>query len=166
MTLMRDKSMRNRYWSALIVACASFFLTACETAPKPREPQVEAPPPPPPAPEPVAPVDPRAEKEAQLTEALNVYAEGQFDEAIAKLTPLADATELPLTLQIKARKFMAFSHCAAGRPRPCRQQFELALEQDPTFQLTEAEKGHPVWGREFINARNAARSKRNNRKTS
>ena len=158
--------MRNRYWSALIVACASFFLTACETAPKPPEPQVEAPPPPPPAPEPVAPVDPRAEKEAQLTEALNVYAEGQFDEAIAKLTPLADATELPLTLQIKARKFMAFSHCAAGRPRPCRQQFELALEQDPTVQLTEAEKGHPVWGREFINARNAARSKRNNRKTS
>ena len=163
MTLTRNKSMRNRYWSALIVACASLLLAACETAPKPPEPQVEAPPP---APEPVAPVDPRAQKEAQLTEALNAYAEGQFDEAIVKLTPLADAPELPLTLQIKARKFMAFSHCAAGRPRPCRQQFELALEQDPTFQLTEAEKGHPVWGREFINARNAARSKRNTRKTS
>lgn len=161
--------MRNRYWSALIVACASLLLAACETAPKPPEPQVEAPPPPPPpppAPEPVAPVDPRAQKEVQLTEALNAYAEGQFDEAIVKLTPLADAPELPLTLQIKARKFMAFSHCAAGRPRPCRQQFELALEQDPTFQLTEAEKGHPVWGREFINARNATRSKRNTRKTS
>ncbi|CAN7245896.1 MULTISPECIES: TssQ family T6SS-associated lipoprotein [unclassified Acidovorax] len=157
--------MRNRFWSALIIGCASLFLTACETTPKAPEPKVEAPPPAPPIPEPVAPVDPRAQKEALLTEALSVYAEGQFDEAIAKLTPLADAPELPLTSQIKARKFMAFSHCAAGRPRPCRQQFELALEQDPTFQLTEAEKGHPVWGREFINARNAARNKRGARKT-
>jgi len=158
--------MRNRFWSALIIGCACLALTACETTPKAPEPKVEAPPPAPPIPEPVAPVDPRAQKEALLTEALNVYAEGQFDEAIAKLTPLADAPELPLTSQIKARKFMAFSHCAAGRPRPCRQQFELALEQDPTFQLTEAEKGHPVWGREFINARNAARNKRGARKAS
>ena len=158
--------MRNRYWSALIISCAGLLLTACETAPKAPEPKVEASQPAPPIAEPVAPVDPRAQKEALLTEALNVYAEGQFDEAITKLTPLADAAELPLTSQIKARKFMAFSHCAAGRPRPCRQQFELALEQDPTFQLTEAEKGHPVWGREFINARNAARNKRGTRKSS
>lgn len=157
--------MQHHYWSALIIACASLFLTACETAPKEPEPKVEAPPPEPPIPEPVAPVDPRAQKEALLAEALSVYAEGQFDDAIAKLTPLADAPELPLTSQIKARKFMAFSHCAAGRQRPCRQQFELALEQDPTFQLTEAEKGHPVWGREFIHARNATRAKRNTRKS-
>lgn len=158
--------MRNRYWSALIIGCAGLLLTACETAPQAPEPKSEARQPVPPIPEPVAPVDPRAQKEALLTEALSVYAEGQFDEAITKLTPLADAAELPLASQIKARKFMAFSHCAAGRPRPCRQQFELALEQDPTFQLTEAEKGHPVWGREFINARNAARNKRGTRKSS
>lgn len=155
--------MQNRFWNSLLIGCACALLSACQTTPDAPEPKPEVAVPV--APEaPVAPVDPRAQKEAQLVEALNTYAEGQFEDAIAKLTPLAEAPELSLISQIKARKFMAFSHCALGRTRPCRQQFDLALEQDPTFQLTEAEKGHPVWGREFNNARNAARNKRTTRK--
>lgn len=156
--------MSFRFQNYLLISCTCLLLSACQTTPEPPPPKVEpvqtvvAPP------APVAPVDPRAEKEEQLKEALNIYAEGQFEEAILKLTPLAEAPELSLTSQIKARKFMAFSFCALGRVRQCRQQFDLALEQDPTFQLTEAEKGHPVWGREFTNARNAARNKRSTRK--
>ncbi len=157
--------MPPRLFNFLMIGCASALLAACQTTPEAPPAKVETVQPVTPPPAPVAPVDPRAEKEALLAEALSVYAEGQFDEAIVKLTPLAEAPELTLTSQIKARKFMAFSHCALGRVRPCRQQFDLALEQDPTFQLTEAEKGHPVWGREFNNARNAARNKRSTRKT-
>lgn len=158
--------MQTRFLNFPLVVCACLLVAACQTTPDiPAEKVVAVQPaaPEPPA-TPVAPVDPRAQKEALLTEALNTYAEGQFEDAIAKLTPLADAQELSLTSQIKARKFMAFGHCALGRTRPCRQQFDLALEQDPTFQLTEAEKGHPVWGREFNNARNSARNKRTTRK--
>jgi hypothetical protein len=155
--------MHTRFWNFLLIGCACAFVTACQTNPDAPEPKVEAAAPVVPE-APVVPVDPRAQKEALLTEALNTYAEGQYEDAIVKLTPLADAPELSLISQIKARKFTAFSHCALGRPRPCRQQFDLALEQDPTFQLTEAEKGHPVWGREFTNARNAVRNKRATRK--
>lgn len=158
--------MPTRFLPYLFIVCFSALLAGCQTTPEaPPVAKIEAAPTAPP-PAPVAPVDPRAEKEALLTEALNTYAEGQFEEAIVRLSPLAEAPELSLTSQIKARKFMAFSHCALGRVRPCRQQFDLALEQDPTFQLTEAEKGHPVWGREFNNARNAARNRRSTRKAS
>ena len=111
--------------------------------------------------EPVKPVDLMAQRELALSEALSVYADGRYDDAVALLTPLLEAPDLPVSFQVKVLKFMAFSHCAMARLRPCRQSFDLALESDSTFQLTEAEKGHPVWGREFNNARSAARGKRN-----
>jgi hypothetical protein len=141
-------------WLALLVFVG---LTACETAPpKPAPEPVPVQPV-----QPVKPVDPVVLKEQALTDALSIYADGQYEEAMIRLTPLIGATELPLSSQVKVLKFMAFSQCALGRTKPCRQQFEQALELDPTFQLTEAEKGHPVWGREFSGARAAvARHKR------
>ncbi len=146
----------------LAVLAAALSLSACQTVPEvpkqvePVAPAVQPSPPP----EPVKPVDPVAQKEMALAEALNIYAEGRYDDAVVWLTPLVAAPELALSAQVKIQKFMAFSHCAMNRLRQCRQHFDTALELDPTFQLTEAEKGHPMWGREFINARNAARNKR------
>lgn len=113
------------------------------------------------------PKDPTTLKEEALSQALDVYADGRYDEAIAALTPLSTAPELPLASQVKAYKFIAFSHCAVGRLRQCRQNFESALQQDPNFQLSDVERGHPVWGKEFNAARAAvaARGKRAVRKT-
>ena len=153
--------MRNmkRY---LVAAVVTLALGACQTTPdapkqvSPVGPAVQPAQPP----EPVKPIDPVAQKEQALAEALGIYAEGRYDDAVVWLTPLVAAPELPLSSQVKIQKFMAFSHCAMNRLRQCRQHFDNALELDPTFQLTEAEKGHPLWGREFINARNAARNKR------
>lgn len=145
------------------------LLVACETTPKVSQ---SVPPPvpdlkvPEALPEPVKPVDPSAVREQALSEALSVYADGRYDDAVASLTPLLEGPDLPLIFQVKVLKFIAFSHCAMNRLRPCRQSFDQALELDPTFQLTEAEKGHPIWGREFINARNAARNKRPVKKSS
>ena len=158
--------MKHRFWRCCLGACLCAGLMACETAPQkldgvpakvqasgaPAEAQVIA--------EPVKPVDLTAVKEQALADALGVYADGRFDDAVERLTPLVGVSELPLSSQVKVLKFIAFSHCAMGRPKPCRQHFDLALEQDPTFQLTEAEKGHPVWGKEFNRARVAARNKR------
>jgi len=140
-----------RYGLAVILCVG---LGACQTPPPPTPEPVVVPV------EPVKPVDPAAEKEQALSNALAVYADGRYDDATAQLVPLVGAAELPLSSQVKVLKFIAFSHCAMGRPKPCRQHFEQALELDPTFQLTEAEKGHPVWGREFNSARAAARAKR------
>jgi hypothetical protein len=147
------------YWAVVFAALA---LSACQTTPEAPG-QV-----PPVAPgtrssqpsEPVKPLDPAAQREQALAEALGIYAEGRFDDAVVWLTPLVSVPDLPLSSQVKVQKFMAFSHCAMNRLRQCRQHFDAALELDPTFQLTEAEKGHPIWGREFINARNSARNKR------
>lgn len=147
------------------VVFSALSLSACQTAPEvakqvePVAPVVQPVQPVQP-PEPVKPIDPVAQKEQALAEALGIYAEGRFDDAVVWLTPLISAPELPLSSQVKVQKFLAFSHCAMNRLRQCRQHFDAALELDPTFQLTEAEKGHPIWGREFINARNAARNKR------
>ena len=158
--------MKHRFWRYCLGTCLCAGLMACETAPKKADEvpaKVQAPgvsaEVPPPA-EPVKPVDLTAVKEQALADALAVYADGRFDDAVERLTPLIGASELPLSSQVKVLKFIAFCHCAMGRPKPCRQHFDLALEQDPTFQLTEAEKGHPVWGKEFSRARVAARHKR------
>lgn len=145
-----------------IAVLATLALSACQTAPDAakqgapvasaaQSSQLSAP---------IKSSDPIVQKEQALAEALGIYAEGRYDDAVVWLTPLLTAPELPLSSQVKVQKFMAFSHCAMSRLRQCRQHFDMALELDPTFQLTEAEKGHPVWGREFINARNAARNKR------
>ena len=147
--------MKWTLWQRWFGAFLCVGLTACETPPPkpiPAEAPVQV--------QPVKPVDPALLKEQALADALSIYADGQFEEAAARLTPLIGAAELPLSSQVKVLKFMAFCQCALGRPKPCRQHFEQALELDPTFQLTEAEKGHPVWGREFNGARAAALNKR------
>jgi hypothetical protein len=161
MTLIQGNSMRTmmRYLAAVV---ATLSLSACQTTPdgskqvSPVAPAVQSAQPD----EPVKPTNPVAQKEQALADALGIYAEGRYDDAVVWLTPLVAAPELSLSSQVKIQKFMAFSHCAMNRLRQCRQHFDSALELDPTFQLTEAERGHPMWGREFINARNAARNKR------
>ncbi|WP_418515045.1 TssQ family T6SS-associated lipoprotein [Delftia sp. PS-11] len=144
-----------RFLSASLVM--AFGLAACQTPPPPApEPAVA-----PVAPEPVKPVDPVVIKEQELVDAIQMYVDGRYENAINALTPLSTAQELPMSSQVKALKYIAFSHCVEGRRKPCRQHFDMALALDPSFQLTEAEKGHPVWGREFSNARAAAlRSKK------
>lgn len=144
-----------------LVLLATLNLSGCQTTPvAPPEP-VAQPLPPPPPPEPPKPVlDPTALKEKALAEAVALYNEGRYEDAISALLPLTTAAELPMSSQVRAWKFLAFSNCASGNVRNCRSAFDNALALDPTFQLTDAERGHPVWGREFSRARAAAMSKR------
>lgn len=51
--------------------------------------------------------------------------------------------------QVRAHKYLAFIYCASHRKRECRNEFLKALEIDPTFTLSPAEAGHPVWGPVF-----------------
>jgi hypothetical protein len=158
-------TMNARWLDRLWMALSSAALVACQTAP---EPPAEAPAAPVVAEEPApvappivepAPVDPVAERIKALAQALEAYTDGRYPEAIAQLSPLATATELLLSERVRVFKTMAFSHCALMQLRACRDSFEQALLLDPTFQLTEAERGHPVWGREFRSARAASRKR-------
>lgn len=147
----------------LLILAATCCLVACQTPPSSTAatPAAEATA----TPEPPKPVDPVVLKEQALTEGVAIYNEGRYDDAIAALTPLSTAPELPLSSQVRALKFLAFSQCVTGNIRSCRQSFDSALALDITFQLTDAERGHPVWGREFNRARAAAMAKRRSSST-
>lgn len=174
-----DVDVTARRCALATLVGASLALWGCQAGPQPGEPPpgsraAPAAAPASPAPAPVKPaepvagpevpppptVDPRAKKERELAEAIAIYAQGRYDDAVVWLTPLIGAPELSAALQLRVLKFLAFSHCASGRLRPCRQYFDMAFELDPNVQLTDAERGHPVWSKEFNAARAAARNKR------
>ena len=80
-----------------------------------------------------------------LSTGLREYEDGDYAEAARNLQ---GAIDLGLTdgERANAHKHLAFIHCAAGRERPCRDEFRRALSADPTLELEPAEAGHPVWG--------------------
>jgi len=45
-----------------------------------------------------------------------------------------------------SNKHLAFIACAYDRPAECEQAFRAAFNADPTFKLSDAEVGHPLWG--------------------
>lgn len=51
--------------------------------------------------------------------------------------------------QARAHKYLAFMHCVGGRQRQCRDEFGKAFEAMPSFDLSPAEAGHPIWGPVF-----------------
>lgn len=171
----------NRLQHALLLGALGLLLSACQTAPLPvrpaaadleaeivtasrglAEPAAQA------AAAAVAaeaaaavpPPDPAAEREKALAKALETYADGRYEDALAELNALPNVAVLSLAAQVGIHKTKAFSHCVLQQLRQCRQSFEAALALDPSFQLTEAERGHPVWGREFRAARSVAARKR------
>ncbi len=48
--------------------------------------------------------------------------------------------------RVKAHKYLAFIACVSGQQLTCREEFSIALELDPSFELDAAEAGHPTWG--------------------
>lgn len=52
-----------------------------------------------------------------------------------------------------AHKHLAFIACVGNRRVACRNEFRSAFAADPTFDLTPAEVGHPMWGPVFRNVK-------------
>jgi tetratricopeptide (TPR) repeat protein len=136
---MATRLIRLALLTALLCACAPLPPPLPE-APKPSAPQVS---------------------EAQLREkawlnfatGLRQYEAGSYDDAAKSLTAALDHGLLPRPEQAVARKHLAFIHCVAGRDQQCREEFRKAMEIDPTFELTTAEAGHPIWGPVYSNVR-------------
>ena len=141
--------------AAALLGCAQQPLWKPEPAPaKPApaleqemapEPEVE---PPPPVierkPAPVAkPEPPRRAPAVQA--GVTAYDDGNHKEA-ARLLRAALRTKLGTRDQVEAHKYLAFVECSANRRTQCRDEFRRALAIDPTFDLTAAESGHPIWG--------------------
>ncbi|HEY5000076.1 MAG TPA: TssQ family T6SS-associated lipoprotein [Usitatibacter sp.] len=88
----------------------------------------------------------RARATEQLATGIKQYETGDYDNAGKNLQSSLDHGVLSKVDQSRARKYLAFSHCLAGREQQCRDEFRKAFEINPDFALTPAEDGHPIWG--------------------
>jgi hypothetical protein len=91
--------------------------------------------------------------ERALTNAVAAYDRGDFGAATRLLLPITNDGSLDLAQQLRALKTLAFSQCSTGAVVACRQSFERAFRADSGFDLTTAERGHPIWGPQFERAR-------------
>lgn len=113
---------------ATAIFSASLWLVGCATPPPPK----------------VDPADRPAER--SLLHGLRAYDEAQYGESELALN---EALRLKLTTakdRATAYKTLAFIYCTSGRTAECSAAFRSARNADPTFVLSKAEAGHPVWG--------------------
>jgi len=74
-----------------------------------------------------------------------------YDEADYAAVERQAAQALSLGLQSPrdrglAHKLRAFVACTSDRLPACEAEFRAARAEDPSFALTRAEAGHPIWG--------------------
>lgn len=115
------------------------------------------PPPPEPAPQP----ERLSQQVARTTleRAQQAYDEGDYAKAISTLksggVSVFEGAE-PAT-RLDAMKLEAFSYCVANQVPECRAQFRKILDAFPSFDLSVAERKHPVWGPAFEAAKRMKR---------
>jgi len=80
-----------------------------------------------------------------LEEGIRNYEEGNYRTSARRLQyGLEEGLTRPD--RVKAHKYLAFIACVSGQQLTCREEFSIALELDPSFELEPAEAGHPIWG--------------------
>ena len=93
--------------------------------------------------------------EQELEKGIKNYEDGEYKIATKEFQT---ALSLGLTArgdEAKAHKYLAFINCVSGRPNGCREEFRKAFVADPSFDLTPAEAGHPMWGPVFRSVKTA-----------
>lgn len=124
-------SRRGRRLAALLLAsCAALAGVACSTA---------------------SPAQQAADETLQAAQAS--FAAGDYARTIKLLRNGNMFDTADRHTQVEAHKLTAFSYCVTGRIALCRAEFVKALTLDPKFELSNAEKGHPIWGPAFEAAR-------------
>ncbi len=83
-----------------------------------------------------------------LDEGIRHYEEGNYRTAQRRLQ-FALEEGLARPDRVTAHKYLAFIACVSSQQLTCREEFGIALELDPQFQLGPAEAGHPIWGPVF-----------------
>jgi Tfp pilus assembly protein PilF len=80
-----------------------------------------------------------------LEEGVREYEEGNYRTSARRIRyALEEGLSRPE--RVKAHKYLAFIACVSGQQLTCREEFSIALELDPSFELDAAEAGHPTWG--------------------
>ncbi len=100
-----------------------------------------------------APAPVLSPEQLALKEGIDLYNKGDFNDAIKRLAS-SDIANGSRAGQLSALKYTAFSYCVTNRTTLCRQSFEKAFKLDPAFDLAAGEHGHPLWGKQFLRAKN------------
>jgi len=90
--------------------------------------------------------------EMSLADGLKAYEGGQYRMAE---TQLKTALQAGLTVSAdvaNANKHLAFIYCTSKRDTQCLAAFKAAKAADPSFALSKAEAGHPMWARTYKKA--------------
>jgi len=87
-----------------------------------------------------------------LEEGIRNYEEGNYRTSARRLQ-YALEEGLGRPDRVKAHKYLAFIACVSGQQLTCREEFSIALELDPSFELEPAEAGHPIWGPVYKNVK-------------
>ncbi|TCW75932.1 type VI secretion protein [Burkholderia sp. SRS-46] len=90
---------------------------------------------------------------AALDSARAAYDTGDYGRTIAILSHAHEIDGADTDTQVAAHKLLAFSYCVTNRVATCRAEFAKVLALNPRFDLSPAEKGHPIWGPAFEAAR-------------
>ncbi|MDN7438705.1 TssQ family T6SS-associated lipoprotein [Burkholderia cepacia] len=90
---------------------------------------------------------------ATVDSARAAYDSGDYGRTIALLSHAKEIDGADTDTQVAAHKLLAFSYCVTNRITPCRAEFSKILDLNPRFDLSPAEKGHPIWGPAFEFAR-------------
>jgi hypothetical protein len=142
--------------AALLSACVSDDAAKQANALQAKPVVVEPPPPaspPPETPEQIAEKAAHAAAQADLDSIIGLYNNGDYQGEIKRFTNTHDALKPYKDLELLGLKFTAFSYCLIGRLALCKLQFEKAFKLDPSFDLKDGEKGHPIWGKVFDRAK-------------
>ena len=139
------------FCAAILIGCAAPVAAPDPVLPAPPS-VVVAPTPvaPAPAPAPVtAPVIAVSQGAAALREGVKSFEAGEYRRAETRLGDslkqgLANKDEL-----VRAHKTLAFVYCVTKRTALCEKSFKEAFTADSGFELSRAERGHPVWGPVF-----------------
>jgi Tfp pilus assembly protein PilF len=83
-----------------------------------------------------------------LVDGIKRYEDSEYRMA-KKTIQFALEEGLALDERVKAHKYLAFIACVSGQQGSCREEFGIALELNPKFELDPAEAGHPIWGPVF-----------------
>ena len=90
----------------------------------------------------------RGKGDPQLQAGIKLYEDGRYAQAEKNFESALNAG-LSDSGKVTAHKYLAFIHCSTKRERQCRGHFSTALDIDPSFDLDQAEAGHPMWGPVF-----------------
>jgi hypothetical protein len=146
--------MTSRTLKFSTLACVlAATLVGCATPP-PEPPPAPAPAPAAPAPAPAPVVAPQpapapAAGSAALRDGVAAFNSGDYKRAESKLLESQKLGLVERADQLQAHKTKAFLYCVTRRTALCEKSFADAFAVDKTFDLTRAERGHPVWGPAF-----------------